>query len=78
VTAVLAPAAKDGGVAIVRVESQGYEDVSVTAPADVLLPSLPFTLKIVSLEGIVDLVGRYRVDYYGDKYEDDTEDEDGS
>merc|ERR1712112_596904 len=88
-TAVLMPAAKDGEVTIIQVESEGYKDVSVTVPicamkggvdlqkyVDVLLPSPPATLKIVSGEGPIHLVGSHCVDYYGFKDEDDIEDED--
>merc|ERR1712098_192542 len=89
--AVLMPAAKNGEVTIVQVESDGYKDATVTVPIcamkggadlqkylDVLLPSPPATLKIVSGEGPIHLVGSHCVDYYGFKDEEDTEDEDGA
>merc|ERR1719147_491651 len=79
------PAAKDGEVTIVQVESDGYKDATVTVPIcamkggadlqkyiDVLLPSPPATLKIVRGEGPIHLVGSHCVDYYGFKDEEDT------
>merc|ERR1712058_125103 len=69
--------------------SDGYKESSVTVPIcamkggvdlqkylDILLPSPPTTLKIVSGEGPIHLVGSHCVDYYGFKDEEDTEDED--
>ena len=43
---------------------------------DVLIPAPPATLKIVSGEGPIHLVGSHCVDYYGFNDEEDTEDED--
>merc|ERR1712098_271411 len=87
--AVLMPAAKNGEVTIVQVESDGYKDAAVTVPIcamkggadlqrylDVLIPSPPATLKLVRGKGPIHLVGSHCVDYYGFKDEEDTEDED--
>merc|ERR1712098_650299 len=87
-SAVLMPSAKEE-VTMVQVESEGYNKAKVAVPicamqgglelqkyVDLLIPSPPATLKIISGEGPIHLIGSHCVDYYGFEDEEDTEDED--
>merc|ERR1712126_544191 len=87
-SAVLMPAAKEGDVTMVQVESEGYNETKVVVPIcvmkggselqrylDSLVPSPPATLKIVHGEGPIHLVGSHCAHYYGFKDDDEDEDE---
>jgi hypothetical protein len=82
-SAVLMPSANDE-VTMVQVESDGYNKAKVTVPIcamqggtelqkylDLLVPAPPATLKIISGEGPIHLIGSHCVDYYGFKEDDD-------
>jgi hypothetical protein len=86
-SAVLMPNAKEE-VTMVQVESEGYNNAKVTVPIcamqggielqkylDLLIPSPPATLKIISGEGPIHLIGSHCVDYYGFKEDEDDYDE---
>merc|ERR1719415_383783 len=76
---------------MIQVESEGYNKAKVAVPIcamqggvelqkyiDLLVPSPPATLKIISGEGPIHLIGSHCVDYYGfkeDEEEYESEDE---
>merc|ERR1712098_818041 len=75
-TAVLMPEAKKDEITIVQIESKGYDNKQVTLPivamkggsdmqryVDFLVPSFPATIKLVSGEVPLPLVGSHCVDY---------------